>query len=72
MFKKFRKDEDGVVTVDWVVLCGAVVVLAVGVVTALDLALDGAIQKVGESITAEIDTIGQDTNNSGGQQSTSP
>lgn len=31
MFKKFSKDENGAVTVDWVVLTAAVVVLAAGV-----------------------------------------
>ena len=31
-FSKFAKDESGAVTVDWVVLAGAVVALAIGVV----------------------------------------
>ena len=35
MFKKFAKSESGAVTVDWVVLAGAVVAVGVGVVTVL-------------------------------------
>lgn len=38
-FKKFRKDEDGAVTVDWVVLTAAVVALAGAAYTAIE---DGA------------------------------
>jgi Flp pilus assembly pilin Flp len=34
--KNFRNDENGAVTVDWVVLTAAVVGLAVGAYTALD------------------------------------
>jgi len=37
--KKFRKDEDGAVTVDWVVLTAAVVALAGAAYTAIE---DGA------------------------------
>lgn len=33
-FKNFRKDEDGAVTVDWVVLTAAVVTLAIAGITA--------------------------------------
>jgi len=33
--KKFCRDENGAVTVDWVVLTAAVVALAVGIVTVL-------------------------------------
>lgn len=32
---KFIKDENGAVTVDWVVLCAGVVALAVAIVTAM-------------------------------------
>ncbi|PJE36003.1 hypothetical protein CVM52_14200 [Pseudooceanicola lipolyticus] len=36
LFKKFRKDEDGAVTVDWVVLTAAVVALAGAAYTAIE------------------------------------
>lgn len=39
MFKKFAKSESGAVTVDWVVLAGAVVAVGVGVVSVLDTGL---------------------------------
>ena len=32
-FKNFRKDEDGAVTVDWVVLTAAVVALGIGAIS---------------------------------------
>lgn len=35
-FKNFRKDEDGAVTVDWVVLTAAVVALAGAAYTAIE------------------------------------
>jgi Flp pilus assembly pilin Flp len=36
LFKKFRQDEDGAVTVDWVVLTAAVVALGTAGVTAMN------------------------------------
>lgn len=39
--KKFRKDEDGAVTVDWVVLTAAVVGLGVAAFTAVETATSG-------------------------------
>ena len=36
LFKKFRNDEDGAVTVDWVVLTAAVVGLAVAAYTSIE------------------------------------
>ena len=44
MFKKrlslLGMDEDGAVTVDWVVLTAAVVILAIGAITVLDQAIE--------------------------------
>lgn len=34
--KNFRKDENGAVTVDWVVLCAAIVGLAIAAYTAIE------------------------------------
>lgn len=55
MLKNFKNDESGAVTVDWVVLCGAVVAVAVGVVTALDGGLTTATTGITDnlSFTAE-------------------
>jgi Flp pilus assembly pilin Flp len=39
--KCFSRDEDGAVTVDWVVLTGAVVGLTLGVIFALQTATEG-------------------------------
>ncbi|MEO9573457.1 MAG: hypothetical protein ABJ263_00735 [Tateyamaria sp.] len=54
--KNFRKDEDGAVTVDWVVLTAAVVGLAVAAYTSIE---SGATE-----LTADTDTFlqGQDPN----------
>ncbi len=46
---KFRKDEDGAVTVDWVVLTAAVVGLAVAAYSAIE---DGA-----EQLTTDTETF---------------
>ena len=55
--RSFSKNEDGAVTVDWVVLCAAVVALAVAIVTAIQ---DGSTDLAGD-----IDTFMQtvDPNN---------
>ena len=41
--KHFRKDEDGAVTVDWVVLTAAVVGLAVAAIASIDTATDSLV-----------------------------
>ncbi len=46
-FKKFAKDEDGAVTVDWVVLTAAVVGLGVAGVTTVS----GGVGELAESIS---------------------
>ncbi len=51
--KNFRNDEDGAVTVDWVVLTAAVVALAVAVSTTVGTAVD---TELGEIATAVTDT----------------
>ncbi len=48
-FKNFRKDEDGAVTVDWVVLTAAVVGLAVAAYT--------SIERGSENLTAQTETF---------------
>jgi len=50
IFKRFQKDEDGAVTVDWVVLTAAVVGLGLIVMAAIKPAISG----LSASIAAEI------------------
>ena len=37
----FRQDDSGAVTVDWVVLCAAVVMLAAATITSVQMGADG-------------------------------
>ena len=53
---KFRKDEDGAVTVDWVVLTALVVGLAIGLLALIE----GAVDDLGASISTEIIAIDPD------------
>ena len=48
--KKFRRDEDGAVTVDWVVLTAAVVALAGAAYTAIDTGTENLSESTGEFI----------------------
>ncbi|MCA0939568.1 hypothetical protein LCM08_00640 [Salipiger pacificus] len=50
--KTFRNDEDGAVTVDWVVLTAAVVAMAAGAYTLIDTQVDNALTRVGTNLTA--------------------
>jgi Flp pilus assembly pilin Flp len=55
-FKNFRKDEDGAVTVDWVVLTAAVVALAGAAYTSIQsgaTSLTGAVDTELSSVTVE-------------------
>ncbi|PZX15398.1 hypothetical protein [Celeribacter halophilus] len=52
--KLFNQDEDGAVTVDWVVLTAAIVGLGVGVL----YAVSGEIIDVGDKIADDIDERG--------------
>ncbi|MEO9517589.1 hypothetical protein [Shimia sp.] len=57
MFKRFTtyfKDEDGAVTVDWVVLCAGLVAMAAAIALAME---DGTL-----AATADIDTFLQSRN----------
>jgi Flp pilus assembly pilin Flp len=49
-FKNFRKDEDGAVTVDWVVLTAAVVALGIGALSLIQTSTDTLATNIGESI----------------------
>jgi Flp pilus assembly pilin Flp len=49
-FKNFLKDEDGAVTVDWVVLTAAVVALGVGAISAISTSTDTLAGEISDSI----------------------
>jgi Flp pilus assembly pilin Flp len=51
----FRKDEDGAVTVDWVVLTAAVVGLAIAAYTTIETNANGLITAAGGAVAAEND-----------------
>ncbi|PRY25096.1 hypothetical protein CLV78_102274 [Aliiruegeria haliotis] len=50
LIKNFRNDEDGAVTVDWVVLTAAIVGLGIAVLTAVE----GGVESVTNEITTEL------------------
>ena len=50
--KNFRNDEDGAVTVDWVVLTAAVVALAVAVSTTVGGAVDTELGQIATAVTS--------------------
>ncbi len=52
IFKNFRKDEDGAVTVDWVVLTAAIVGLGIAVVTAVS----GGLQTAAGDLVSDLGT----------------
>ncbi|NCO85579.1 MAG: hypothetical protein GW886_02985 [Rhodobacterales bacterium] len=54
--KRFRQEESGAVTVDWVVLTAAMVGMAIGVVTIVRTAATDPAESVGAALTAQ--TVG--------------
>jgi Flp pilus assembly pilin Flp len=52
LFKSFKNDESGAVTVDWVVLTAAVVGLTLALMTAIRPALTGTAANIATQITA--------------------
>ncbi|WP_037245769.1 hypothetical protein [Roseovarius sp. MCTG156(2b)] len=59
-FKNFSKDEDGAVTVDWVVLTAAVVGLGVAGVASVNTGITGLATKIGTEVgtTATVTSLG--------------
>jgi len=53
---KFFRDEDGAVTVDWVVLTASVVVLGIGMLVAIDDATSGLETRAANAITSGDDS----------------
>lgn len=57
LFKKFRSDESGAVTVDWVVLTAAIVGLGIAVVAAVRPALEPLAGNISTAVGGiEVDT----------------
>jgi len=48
--KKFRKDEEGAVTVDWVVLTAAIVGLGVAGITSVQTGIVGLASNIGTAV----------------------
>ena len=55
-FKNFRKDEDGAVTVDWVVLTAAVVALGIGAISLITTNTNTLATTIGTSISSGDDS----------------
>ena len=52
LIKKFRKDEEGAVTVDWVVLTAGVVALAIVAVSFVESGITSITQVIADAITS--------------------
>jgi len=66
IFKRFARQQSGAVTVDWVVLTAAVVVLAAGIATFLGGENGGIISGLKDKITAGLSSSGITTGGGGG------
>lgn len=64
IFKRFRDEESGAVTIDWVVLTAAIVGLGIAVIAAIG----GSVTDLAGEIEAELDTVTVSVN--GGQTTT--
>ncbi len=53
LIKTFQADEDGAVTVDWVVLTAAIVGLGIAVLTTVGGATDDYADKIGSHLTSQ-------------------
>ncbi|SFC38467.1 Flp family type IVb pilin [Tropicimonas isoalkanivorans] len=53
LIKTFRNDEDGAVTVDWVVLTAAIVGLGIAVLAAVSGGVENVSKKIDTSLSAQ-------------------
>ncbi len=53
LIKRFERDEDGAVTVDWVVLTAAIVGLGIAVLTTVGGATDDYAVKIGSHLSSQ-------------------
>ncbi|MBL4806715.1 MAG: hypothetical protein JKY31_05415 [Rhodobacteraceae bacterium] len=54
LLKRFTKDQDGAVTVDWVVLTAAIVGIAIAILAVIKGALDDSAAEIAASISAQL------------------
>jgi len=66
LIKNFRKDEDGAVTVDWVVLTAAIVGLGIVVMNTVGGGITGVANKINSNLGAIDSGYGQNANPAGG------
>lgn len=59
--KNFRNDEDGAVTVDWVVLTAAVVGLAIAAFSAIDRGATGLAESAETAMGTDVDAVDFDS-----------
>ena len=52
--KNFRKDENGAVTVDWVVLCAAIVGLAIAAYTAIETQTESLWEQAAGDVVGQV------------------
>jgi Flp pilus assembly pilin Flp len=53
-FDRFLRDEEGLVTLEWVALAAAVIILAIGTVVVIQLQLNTAASTVGSAIVSTV------------------
>ena len=53
---RFLGDEEGLVTLEWVALAAAVIVLAIGVVVAIQTDLNTAASTIGSKIVSQVNS----------------
>ncbi|WP_102222598.1 Flp family type IVb pilin [Acidimangrovimonas sediminis] len=58
LIKNFRNDEDGAVTVDWVVLTAAIVGLGIVVMNTVGGGINTAAAKLGSNLSTAMDNAG--------------
>jgi len=53
-FDRFLRDEEGLVTLEWVALAAAVIILAIGTIVVIQLQLNTAASTVGSAIVSTV------------------
>ncbi|MEO0681344.1 MAG: pilus assembly protein [Pseudomonadota bacterium] len=59
--RNFISDESGAVTVDWVVLTAAVVLLSIGAITAMDTSIATMLTDIDTALQTNGDTVASET-----------
>jgi len=55
-FVKFQRDDEGLVTLEWVALAAAVIVLAIGVVVVIQTQVNTAASTIGSKIVSTVNS----------------